>query len=429
MNRKKTVISAMIGNALEYYDVTLYGFFALLLSPLYFPSDDMFTSRIAALGTFAVGFLARPLGGIIFGHIGDKYGRKKALVTSILLATIPTFTIGILPPYAVIGVWAPIILIICRLLQGLCTAGEYSGASILIAEVNQDSKKLGFACSFLPASSLLGACTGTALGAFVTQEFMPSWAWRIPFLLSLFIGLFGFYLRNQLDESPAFKQACHGKRLEKFPLMNVLKSDRRHFLCAIGIGSASISFFYILMVYVLGLVDGSKEPMLAHTTMLVNTGVMMMWVCLLPLMGYISDKVGIKRLMIAGSTFMIISAIPLFWFLHQEPSVGRIFLAMFVLSAFGASFVGPSCAFLASYLFPTQERYTGVALGVTLGEAIFGASTPLIIYYIVHLTDNYHAPGLYLMFCSFIGLWSVLSTRVKTNVQAINGQDLVAKSV
>lgn len=412
MSKKRTVLSAMIGNALEYYDVTLYGFFAFLLSPLYFPSDDPMISRIAALGAFAIGFMVRPLGGIIFGHIGDKYGRKKALVLSILLATIPTFIIGLLPPYAVIGIWAPILLIICRLIQGLCTAGEYSGASILIAEVNHDSKRLGFACSLLPASSLLGACTGTAIGAFVTQDYMPSWAWRVPFLISLFVGLFGFYLRNKLDESPLFKEVSKDHKIEKFPLLNVLKNERRHFFCAIGIGSAAIAFFYILMVYVLGLVDTSNGAIGAHKSMILNTGVMMMWVLFLPIMGYLSDKVGIKRLMSIGAVLMIICALPLFQFLHNDPSMMRILITMLVLTALGASFVGPSCAFLAANLFPTQERYTGVALGVTLGEAIFGGITPLLIYYIVHLTNNGYAPGLYLMFCSFVGLLAVCSTRV-----------------
>ncbi|HXF90377.1 MAG TPA: MFS transporter [Candidatus Nitrosotenuis sp.] len=413
MNNKRTLMSAMIGNALEYYDVTLYGFFALIVSPLYFPSDDPLTSRITALGAFAMGFIARPLGGLIFGHIGDKWGRKRALVISILLATIPTFTIGVLPAYEIIGLWAPIILIGCRLVQGLCTAGEYSGASILIAEINQDNRRLGFACSLLPASSLLGACCGTGIGALVTLEFMPSWAWRIPFLLSLFVGAFGFYLRHQLDESPAFKQASSGQKLEKFPLLKVLKTEMRHFLCAIGIGSACISFFYILMVYVISLVEQTKNSLFAHHSMLLNMGVMAMWMLFLPLMGYLSDKIGIKRLMSIGATLMMTGAIPLFWYLHQEPTMSRIFLVMLFLTALGSAFVGPSCAFLATYLFPTEERYTGVAFGVNLGEAIFGASTPLVVFYLMSLTNNSHTPALYLIFCSFIGLISVRLTRTK----------------
>ena len=181
MNRNKSMVSAMIGNALEYYDVMLYGFFALTIAPLYFPSNSPLTSHIAAMGAFAAGFLVRPLGGLIFGHIGDTYGRKKALVLSVLLATIPTFMIGILPTYDAIGIWAPIILICCRLVQGLCVAGEYVGASILIAEYTQRNKA-GFACSLLPSSSLIGATIGSAFGAIATLSSMPPWAWRVPFM-------------------------------------------------------------------------------------------------------------------------------------------------------------------------------------------------------------------------------------------------------
>jgi MHS family proline/betaine transporter-like MFS transporter len=411
MNRKNPAISAMIGNALEYYDVSLYGFFALMIAPLYFPSSNPLASHIAALGAFAVGFLVRPLGGLIFGHIGDTYGRKRALVLSILLATIPTFTIGILPTYEAIGVWSPVILVCCRLAQGLCTAGEYSGASILIAEYSKQNK-VGFACSLLPASSLIGACLGSALGAIVTLSSMPTWAWRIPFLLSIMVGIFGFYLRRQLPESLVFKKASSDQKLEKYPVVGVLKHHKRNFFCAMGIGTASLSFFYVLMMYVIGLSSTAQQPLSSHQSMLLNTGMMMLWMVSLPLMGYFADRVGIKRLMQSGSAAIILAALPLFWFLHQDISIVKIIIVMFTLTILGASFVGPMGAFVAVYFFPPQERYTGVSFGMGLGEAIFGASTPLLIVFLMNLTDNGTAPALYLMFCAFIGLLSVSKARL-----------------
>jgi MHS family proline/betaine transporter-like MFS transporter len=164
MKKKKMIFAAMIGNALEYYDFTLYGFFAAYLSPFYFPSDNPTTSMIASFGAFAAGFLMRPIGGLIFGHLGDRYGRKMALFISILLITLPTLTIGLLPTYAQIGFFAPLIIVICRLAQGICTAGEYTGATVLIAEYTEKNQP-GFACSLLPASSLVGAILATGLGA------------------------------------------------------------------------------------------------------------------------------------------------------------------------------------------------------------------------------------------------------------------------
>lgn len=412
MNKWKSITAAMIGNALEYYDVMLYGFFAMVISPLYFPSADPLTSRLSALGAFGLGFLARPLGGLIFGHIGDKYGRKKALIISILLATVPTFTIGILPTYETIGLLAPLVLIFCRLLQGLCTSGEYSGAAILIAEYSEQNKS-GFACSLLPASSLIGALAGTTLGALVTLEGMPPWAWRIPFLLSFLVGIFGFYLRTRLAESPVFKEVYDHHQVEKYPLVGLLKTQKNNFFCSMAVGASQIAFFYISTTYIIGLSGTSKGAISSHQSMLLNTGLMLMMMISLPFMGYISDKVGIRRLMLSGTMLTIIFSLPLFWFLHQEISTLRIIIAMLILACLTTSFVGPGVAFLAHSLFPVQERYTGVALGVSLGEALFGAITPITVSYLMTLTDNGIAPALYLMLCSFIGWLGVRNAKIQ----------------
>ena len=187
MLRTKTILTATIGNAIVYYDMTLYGFFAVFLSPLFFPSDNLITSQLSSLGVLASGFLARPFGGLIFGHIGDRFGRKKALIIAILLITIPTTVIGILPTYALIGIFAPIILVLCKLLQGICTGGEYSGAAIFLSEHHRGENE-GLAGSILPVSSILGAILGTSLGGLFLLPEMPIWAWRIPFLLG---GIFG----------------------------------------------------------------------------------------------------------------------------------------------------------------------------------------------------------------------------------------------
>ena len=228
--KNKTLFAAIVGNALEYYDFTLYGFFAAFLSPLYFPSADPKTSIIASFGAFAAGFLMRPVGGLIFGHLGDRYGRKYALLVSILLMTLPTFTIGITPEYSQIGFWAPLIIILSRLLQGICTVGEYTGATVLIAEYTGQHQP-GFACSLLPASSLIGAILATCLGAFCLLDFMPSWTWRLPFIMGVGFGLFGFYLRQQINESPTFTALAKEHNISKSPALKILKEQKMNFLC------------------------------------------------------------------------------------------------------------------------------------------------------------------------------------------------------
>src|SRR5436189_1033551 len=190
----KAIFAAMVGNALEYYDVMLYGFFAAMLAPLFFPTDNQITSTISSLGTFAAGFVMRPLGGIIFGHLGDKFGRRQALVLAIFLVTIPTFTIGILPTYADIGIAAPLILLLCRLLQGLCVGGEYSGASIFVIEYSKRGRE-AFAGSILCAAGVSAGVLGTLVGFLSTLPFMPAWRWRIPFLIGSLFGLIGHYFR------------------------------------------------------------------------------------------------------------------------------------------------------------------------------------------------------------------------------------------
>jgi len=221
MNHKKAILAAMIGNALEYYDVMLYGFFAAALAPLFFPTTNHFVSITASLGTFAAGFLMRPLGGILFGHLGDRYGRRMALAFSILLVTVPTLTIGLLPTYEYIGIAAPIILVVCRLLQGLCVGGEYSGAAIFVIE-HSKKKQEAFAGSVLCATGFLGGFLGTILGLICTLPYMPTWSWRIPFLIGSIIGLIGYYIRTQVDESPAYSQAMKRGEIIKSPLRDVI---------------------------------------------------------------------------------------------------------------------------------------------------------------------------------------------------------------
>lgn len=399
--KKKMLFSTIIGNALEYYDFTLYGFFAAFLSPLYFPSDDPTVSKIASLGAFAAGFLMRPIGGLIFGHIGDRYGRKTALLLSILLITIPTLTIGILPTYAYIGFWAPLIIVICRIAQGACTAGEYTGSAILIAEYKKRFQP-GFACSLLPASSLIGAILATVLSSICLMDIMPSWAWRIPFILGFAFGLFGFYLRNQIDESPVFTNLTERSELKRAPLVEIFMNQRRNFLCAIGIGAAALAPFYVTAVYIISL--SSKLDIAPSHSMLLNAGVMVLWMLLIPVVGYFSDKVGLARMMSYGAILLMIVSVPVFWFVNYETSLNKVIIAQALISCCGAFYVGPSAAFLATKLFPASDRYSGVALGVSIGEAIFGGTTPLIATGLVLLTGAAIAPGFYLMFCSLIGL-------------------------
>lgn len=401
---KKMILAAMMGNALEYYDFTLYGFFAVYLSSSYFPSDDPLTSKIASFGALAAGFLMRPIGGLIFGHLGDHYGRKRALLISIVLMTFPTLTIGLLPTYSQIGFWAPLTIVLCRLVQGVCTAGEYTGATILIAEFNERNRP-GFACSLLPASSLFGAVIATGLGALCLTEGMPTWAWRIPFIMGFMFGLLGLYLRKQIDESPVFTSLAKHHKVSSSPIFDVLKYQRRNFLCTMGIGAATLAPFYIISVYINSL--ASQLDVSPSQGMLLNVGILIMWIVFLPLIGSFIDKIGLEKVMSYGSILLIIVALPAFLYVSHDVSIKKILFVQAILSFCGALYVAPAGAFLATKIFSTSHRYSGMALGISCGEAIFGGTSPLIATALVALTGASFVPGIYLIFCGFLGLVAV----------------------
>lgn len=417
MKRERPIFATMIGNALEYYDVTLYGFFAVLLSPLFFPSSDPTTSRIAGLFALAAGFLMRPVGGVFFGYLGDHYGRRSALMLAIFLVTIPTFTIGFLPTYDQIGLAAPLIIVACRLLQGFCTSGEYSGASILLAEYSEKGQK-GFACSLLPASSLCGAILGTTLGALCILPTMPNWAWRIPFLLGGVFGLVGFYLRRKITESPEFKEVRKQNKLVRAPLLDIIKNHKRNFICSMGIGSSILVLFYINTVHISDLMMKSDLGITSSQMMIMNTGMMAFLVCLFPIMGYLADKFGVVYFMKMSSLFTIVLALPLFWLMNYEVSLFNFIFAQLVFNVCAAGFVAPSGAFLAE-LFPIEERYSGVAIGCSVGEVIFGGTTPLAATMLVIWTNSEISPAFYLMFCSFLGLLALTLADVPQSKQNI----------
>lgn len=413
------LFAATIGNALEYYDFTLYGFFAVYLSPLYFPADDPLTSKIASFGALAAGFLMRPLGGLIFGHLGDLYGRKRALLTSIVLMTLPTLALGLLPPYSQIGYWAPLLVIVCRLFQGACTAGEYTGATVLIAEYTGHNRP-GFTCSLLPVSSLTGAIIGTGLGAICLMETMPNWAWRIPFIMGFVFGLVGLYLRKELDESPSFTNLVQHQQLSHSPLGDILKTQKRNLLCTFGIGAAALAPFYMISVYINSL--ASQLDVSSSHSMLLNFGMLILWGIFIPIMGYFSDKIGLKKMMSGGAILLSLAAWPVFSFISYDLSLTKILLAQLILIFCGAMYVAPSGAFLATKVFPTAQRYSGMALGISCGEALFGGTTPLIAASLVALTSVAYAPGFYLMFCGFIGWAAVNYYKPITSLEEVSAE-------
>lgn len=400
----KAIAAAMVGNALEYYDVMLYGFFATMLAPLFFPTINPALSVISSFGTFAAGFIMRPIGGIVFGHLGDKLGRRYALVLAIFLVTIPTFIIGILPTYETIGMLAPFTLVACRLLQGLCVGGEYSGASIFVIEYSKKGKE-AFAGGILAASGMFGGVLGTSVGFLCTLSIMPDWAWRVPFLLGSVMGLMGYYLRTKVSESPDYIQA-KDEIMEKVPLWSVCTKRTRNLFCTIGIGAATLIPLYMGTVY-MGSIFSSRLGLPTSQIMLIHALVNVFTVFIMATAGYIADKVGKEKQMLFSTFLTVLVAYPLFVFLESDLSVFRVICVQVVLMIINVGFVAPTMAILSTY-FPVHERYSGIGFGYAVGGAVFGGTTPLLLTTLVNWFNSPIVPAYYLMFAGILGAVCVL---------------------
>lgn len=402
---KRSMFSALVGHALERYDVVLYGFFASMLTPIFFPKDSSI-ALISSMGTFAVGYLMRPIGGIVFGFLGDKYGRKNAFLWSIMFVIFPTLIMGILPTYSEIGIYAPIILISCRLLQGFCAGGEFSGAAIFIAE-HTSLKYAGLAGSFVCAIGFLGVALGTAIGSITTSPLFPEWGWRIPFLFGSFLTLLSYFLRKNMQETPDFIENWQKKRILKNPLSDMFRHWKKNLFYTFTIGACGHVYLYTTTVYMNNVYKQTLE-FSSQSIMIIDTFLVLFWGGVVLIMGYLSDKIGIKKLMLFSTGSMFIIVYPIFLFMNQNLSFERILISQLVLIAIGAGFFGPATA-LFKELFPTENRYSGIALGITVGQALLGGTTPLIEELLVKLTGDQRAPAFYVMAMSLLTSMTLMS--------------------
>lgn len=400
MHINKKNFAIIIGNALEYYDFMLYGFFAVILAPLFFPSDIPGVSLIASMASYGVGFFARPLGGIFFGHLGDRRGRKDTLSLSIFLVTFPTLGIALLPTYEQIGISAPLLLVFCRLLQGFCLGGESSGAMTYMIESAPPHKK-DSASAWLVLSCYVGTLVGTLSGAFFTLSFMPSWGWRLTFVMGSFIALIGYYIRKHLKESPEFIESQKQGKILAVPIKELFKHEKKNLFYAASIASAVVIPFMIIFIYLNGLFIKNLhlEPSLA---LALNAGLMSVWIVFLPLFGLLAQHYGRRLVMSIGALGMMFLSYPLFLFIGAEPTVESIIVAQLILSICAIAYAAPTSALLVE-LFPVNERYSGIAFGYSLGHAIFGGVTPIILATFIQLLGFTLTPVLCLIFSSLLG--------------------------
>ncbi|OIS92769.1 MFS transporter [Brucella cytisi] len=407
---RKIVAASVAGNALEWYDFFLYGTAAaLVFSKLFFPAGtDPLTGTLAAFAGFAVGFAARPFGGIVFGHIGDRLGRKYALVLTLCIMGAATFCIGLLPTYDQIGIWAPALLVFLRLLQGIAAGGEWGGGVLIISE-NAPPEQRGL----YSAWSQVGVAAGFVLsaGAFYLAQLLPqeaflSWGWRVPFLASIIIFALGIYIRSNLPDSAEFEQAQTERKTEApphLPIKEVLRRHPREVLLAMGLRVAENGGSYIFLAFALAygkFVGADQGTMLLGVilSMSVALGTMVFF-------GHLSDKIGRRPVFMFGAIGIICVAFPFFW-LIDTLSNPMILLAFLIGNAVcHAAMVGTMPAFF-SELFDPEVRYTGVALGHEIASVFAGGMSPLIA---TALLASFQASWPVSLFLAGLGLISVIA--------------------
>lgn len=409
--KRKALWASLIGNSIEWYDYLLYGTAsALVFNHLFFPTGDLAISTMLAFLTFALPFFIRPLGGILFSHIGDKIGRKKTLIVTLMLMGVSTVIIGLLPGYDQIGIWAPVLLITLRIVQGIGIGGEWGGALLLAVE-NSDKEKRGLYGSIPQMGVSIGMLLGTVAMAcatyFTTSEQFMSWGWRIPFLFSAILVMVGLWMRKDIDESPVFKEMKEKGETANIPIVDTFKYHWKEVLLATGLKVVETAPFYLLSSFVITYATTYAGVDKTSALNAVSLGALTT-LFFIPLCGKWADKFGRKPMYITGTVAMMLFTFPYFWMLNQGTAL-MVILATVIGLGIIWSPITAVLGTLSSEIFSTKVRYTGVTVGYQLGAAIAGGTAPFVAMALLAKFDNSWIPvAIYFSFTALISLITIL---------------------
>lgn len=393
----KVALATMIGGAIEAFDFLAYGTAAaLVFNKLFFPTFNPTVAQLAAFGAFAAGFFARPVGGLIFGHYGDRLGRKKMLMIGLVLMGVATVAIGLLPTYASIGLAAPILLIALRVAQGISFGGEYAGGMLMMVE-HAPAAQRSFFGSLPQAATPVGLMLST--GAFALASLLPedeflSWGWRVPFLASVLMFAVGAYIRRDVAESPIFLSLQSSQKISTFPARDVVKRHWRSLLLLIGGKLGEVTLYFTLVVfsvsYAIGTLGFSRGEVLRAITVAA-----VFQIIGIPLFGWLGDKVGTRRLYIAGGLLLAVCAIPLLTAIGSGSALAFQIAVIVGLSINYAAMFGPQ-SHLYSEQFPPELRYSGMSIGIQVAGALGGGLAPIVATSLIAGFGTIQAVGVYL---------------------------------
>ncbi len=403
--RRRVIMAGLIGNILEWYDFAIYGYFALTIGKQFFPHEDPVVSLIAAFSVFAVGFLMRPLGGILFGHVGDKLGRRTAILASSAAMALPTIAVGLLPTYAQIGLWAPALMLILRMIQGLSVGGEYTASTVFLAE-QADENNRGRMASWTLVGAVGGTLLGSAMGALVNSLLgsadLAAWGWRVPFLAGIVLAAYGFYLRRALPEAlPAETSA-------ETPLVTAIRQEWPAMLQVAGITICAAIGFYLIFVYVTVYLREIVHVSTAEA-LDINSLNMLAVIVLVPIFAGLSDRIGRKAVLLAAALGVVAFAWPLFALVHSGVGMlvwfGQLGFAVLV-----AAYMSVLPVVMAE-AFPARLRCSAVSLAYNVPMALFGGTAPMVATFLINREHDDFSPAYYLMAAGMISAIAIATMR------------------
>ncbi|MCU1649332.1 MAG: ral substrate transporter [Pseudonocardia sp.] len=418
---RRTVLATAMGNAMEWYDFGIYSYLAVVLGRVFFPNTGG-SGLLYSFTAFAVAFVVRPIGGVLLGLLGDRVGRKRILTATILMMAVATFSIGLIPSYDSIGIWAPILLFVARLVQGLSAGGEYSGASTFISESSPDRRR-GFLASFLEFGTVTGFVLGaglvTGLTAALGDATMQQWGWRVPFLLAGPLGLIGVWLRLRIAETPAFErtESAERQRSARSRFRDVVVQQRRALLLAIAVVLALDVTNYLVLSYLPNYLSGTLGYDTTHS-LLLTVVTMLAMLGAIPFVGRLADRVGRRPVLAAACLGYLVLSVPALWLL-QHGSGSATLAGLLLLGLCQTLFIGTTPAALPE-MFPTSHRYSGMALAFNIAASLFGGTAPMVAEYLVRTTGNLYTPAYYMMAAGLVGLVAVWIMR-ETAQQPLQG--------
>ncbi|ATW26611.1 MFS transporter [Candidatus Formimonas warabiya] len=408
-SKMKTIVGGTIGNVLEWFDYGLYGYFAAVISANFFQSKDPLTALMLTFAVFGVGFVMRPFGGIVFGHLADKAGRRTTLSATVVMMGLGTFIVGCLPTADQVGVLAPILLVTCRLLQGMATGGEWGTCTSFLAEYATPFNRgyiVSWASVTMAGGLLLGSLCGVLLSNLMSQEALYSWGWRIPFMSGLIIAIYGYYIRRGLEETPVFEKAVQNCEVSKSPLIEVLQHHRKELLALIFLIAGATTSYWLILTYMTTFIIKILE-LPATTAFGLNSLLLITYMICLPFFGMLTDRIGRKKQMLIAYGAFALLDYPLFSILS---STSNLAVMIFVIEALGiilAMAIAAGMPMVAE-MFPTRVRASGFGIGYNIGQALFGGTCTFIVTWLIKATGNPNSVAIYLVILVLITFFDVL---------------------